>query len=156
MLVRALRTGDSAINVPAYNGALFSASSLPGAALLETASISNDTFGRALAALGRDEETGLGVDYSSLEIGHLGHLYEGLLSLHVAVADTDLALYPTGEKKSLRYEPRRSPRTSKFLPAGFSGKPIPGAAKREGFTTRPNCSWSTWSGAPSCRPWRGI
>ena len=41
----------------------------------------------------------------SLEIGHLGHLYEGMLSLHVAVADTDLALYPTGEKKSLRYEP---------------------------------------------------
>ena len=109
VLVRALRTGDSAINVPAYNGALFSASSLPGAALLETASISNDTFGRALAALGRDEETGLGVDYSSLEIGHLGHLYEGLLSLHVAVADTDLALYPTGEKKSLRYEPAKKP-----------------------------------------------
>ena len=54
-------------------------------------------------------ETGLGVDYSSLEIGHLGHLYEGLLSLHVAVADTDLALYPTGEKKSLRYEPAKKP-----------------------------------------------
>ena len=35
VLVRALRTGDSAISVPAYNGALFSANSLPGAALLE-------------------------------------------------------------------------------------------------------------------------
>ena len=93
------------MSVPAYNGALFSASSLPGASLPETASVSNSTFGQALASLGRDQETGLGVDYSSLEIGHLGHLYEGLLSLHVAVADTDLALYPTGEKKSLRYEP---------------------------------------------------
>ena len=51
----------------------------------------------------------MGVDYSSLEIGHLGHLYEGLLSLHVAVADTDLGLYPTGEKNSLRYEPARKP-----------------------------------------------
>lgn len=109
VLVRALRTGDSAMNVPAYNGALFSADSLPGAALLEVASVSNDKFGRALAALGRDSETGLGVDYSSLEVGHLGHLYEGLLSLHVAVADTDLALYPTGEKKSLRYEPAKTP-----------------------------------------------
>jgi hypothetical protein len=109
VLVHALRTGDSAMSVPAYNGALFSASSLPGASLLETASVSNSTFGQALASLGRDQETGLGVDYSSLEIGHLGHLYEGLLSLHVAVADTDLALYPTGEKKSLRYEPAKKP-----------------------------------------------
>ncbi len=109
VLVRALRTGDSAISVPAYNGALFSASALPGAAVLEAASIRNDTFGRALAALGRDPDTGLGVDYSSLEIGHLGHLYEGMLSLHIAVADTDLALYPTGEKKSLRYEPAKKP-----------------------------------------------
>ena len=109
VLVRALRTGDTAINVPAYNGALFSANALPGAILLESATISNDIFGRALASLGRDPETGLGVDYSSLEIGHLGHLYEGLLSLHVAVADTDLALYPTGEKKALRYEPAKKP-----------------------------------------------
>lgn len=104
VLVHALRTGDSAIGVPAYNGALFSADSLSGAAVLEAASVTNDVFGRALAALGRDSATGLGVDYSSLEIGHLGHVYEGLLSLHVAVADTDLALYPTGEKKALRYE----------------------------------------------------
>src|SRR5262249_40397412 len=62
-----------------------------------------------LAALGRDSETGLGVDYSSLEVGHLGHIYEGLLSLHVAVADADLALYPTGENKALRYEPAKKP-----------------------------------------------
>ena len=107
VLVRALRTGDTAISVPAYNGALFSANALPGAALLESATMSNDIFGQVLASLGRDPETGMGVDYSSLEVGHLGHLYEGLLSLHVAVADTDLALYPTGEKKSLRYEPAK-------------------------------------------------
>jgi hypothetical protein len=109
VLVRALRTGDSAIGVPAYNGALFSANSLPGAAVLDAASISNDMFGRALTSLGREPETGLGVDYSSLEIGHLGHLYEGMLSLHVAVADIDLALYPTGEKRSLRYESAKKP-----------------------------------------------
>jgi hypothetical protein len=109
VLVRALRTGDRATGVPAYNGALFSANSLPGAELVEAASINNQVFGAALAALGRDPDTGTGVDYSSLEVGHLGHIYEGLLSLHVSVADTDLALYPTGEKKALRYEPARNP-----------------------------------------------
>ena len=55
VLVRALRTGDTAIRVPAYNGALFSASSLPGAALLESATVSNDIFGQALASLGETQ-----------------------------------------------------------------------------------------------------
>jgi hypothetical protein len=109
VLVRALRTGDTAAGVPAYNGDLFAANALPGAALLERATISNDAFGAALAALGRDPATGGGVDYSSLEIAHLGNLYEGLLSLQLTLADADLGLYSrgTGARKELIYEPAR-------------------------------------------------
>lgn len=107
VLVRSLRTGDSAMQVPAYNGDLFAPAALPGAAILERASLTNATFGRVLAALGRDVETGIGVDYSSLEVAHLGHLYEGLLSLRLSLADADLTLYRTGKDQEERFEPTR-------------------------------------------------
>ena len=40
--------------------------------------------------MGRDTATGHGIDYSSLEVGHLGHIYEALLSLRISVADRPL------------------------------------------------------------------
>lgn len=107
VLVRALRTGDRGMHVPAYNGDLFAADALPGARTLEDATVPNAVFGKVLAALGRDPESGIGVDYSSLEIGHLGHLYEGLLSLRLSLADADLGLYRSGNDD--RFEPARRP-----------------------------------------------
>jgi hypothetical protein len=95
------------MGVPAYNGDLFSADALPGAPVLEHARLSNAAFSRTLAALGHDPATGTGVDYSSLEVGHLGHIYEDLLSLHLSLADVDLTLYSTGSKEA-RFEPTRS------------------------------------------------
>jgi hypothetical protein len=95
------------MGVPAYNGDLFSADALPGASVLEHARLSNAAFSRTLAALGHDPATGTGVDYSSLEVGHLGHIYEDLLSLHLSLADVDLTLYSTGSKEE-RFEPTRS------------------------------------------------
>ncbi len=109
VLVRALRTGDRGMHVPAYNGDLFAADVLPGARTLEDATVPNAVFGRVLAALGRDPDTGVGVDYSSLEIGHLGHLYEGLLSLRLSLADAELGLYRTGTANEDRFEPARRP-----------------------------------------------
>ena len=90
ILVKALRTGNRAWGVPAYNGALFSRDGFEGAGLLERAELADPDFGQMLAGLGRDPESGSGVDYSTLEIGHLGHIYEGLLSLQLSVADTPL------------------------------------------------------------------
>lgn len=89
-LVKALRTGDTRRGVPAYNGALFSADGIKGAGLLERMEVSDADFGRALAGLVRDPDAPHGVDYSTLEIGHLGHIYEGLLSLDLSVADMPL------------------------------------------------------------------
>lgn len=110
VLVRALRTGDTRMRVPAYNGDLFAPDVLPGAALLERAVLTNDAVGPALAVLGRDAETGGGVDYSALDVSHLGHIYEGLLSLRLSVADADLGLYRTGSgtRRTERYERLRT------------------------------------------------
>lgn len=87
LLVHALREGKSAWQVPPYNGALFAADGFEGGGLLERASIPDAALGPALVALGFDEEEQTGYDFSGLEIGHLGHIYEGLLSLSLSVAD---------------------------------------------------------------------
>ena len=90
LLVKAMRTSNPAWGVPAYNGALFAADGFEGAATLEAASFTDPDFATILVGLGRDPETGAGIDYSTLEIGHLGHIYEGLLSLRLSAADTAL------------------------------------------------------------------
>jgi len=87
VLVAALRQGEDSWLVPAYNGALFAADGFEGAEILERASMRNDALTPALVALGIDKKSGAGYDFSGLEIGHLGHIYEGLLSLRLSVAD---------------------------------------------------------------------
>ena len=95
-LVGAMRTGNDALAVPAYNGDLFSADGFDGSEVLEEVAFSDATLGPALVALGIDRESGHGYDFSGLEIGHLGHIYEGLLSLRLSLAD-----------RSYRYDARR-------------------------------------------------
>ena len=56
-LVKAMRTGQRAWGVPAYNGELFSTTGLPGADVLEEASIPDSELAEALVALGRDPES---------------------------------------------------------------------------------------------------
>ncbi|HWI96681.1 MAG TPA: hypothetical protein VNS60_11500 [Solirubrobacterales bacterium] len=99
-LVEAMRTGQKAWNVPAYNGDLFAADGFDGAKLLEVAAIPDAALGPALVSLARDEESPeeLGVDFSGLEIGHLGHIYEGLLSLRLTVADRDFSYDPRTDR----------------------------------------------------------
>ncbi|MCY3850952.1 MAG: hypothetical protein OXF75_09155 [Acidimicrobiaceae bacterium] len=100
-LVRALRTGNPAWGVPAYNGALFASADFEGAELLERLELADPYFADVLTAVGRDATTGHGVDYSSLEIGHLGHIYEALLSLRLSLT-----------RQPLRYDNRRD----RFVP----------------------------------------
>ena len=90
ILVGALRDGNPAWGVPAYNGALFADTDFEGAELLERLELADPHFARVLLAVGRDTATGHGIDYSSLEVGHLGHIYEALLSLRLSVADRPL------------------------------------------------------------------
>jgi hypothetical protein len=90
LLVKAMRTGNPAWGVPAYNGALFAADGFDGATTLERLELADPDFATVLIGIGRDRESEGGVDYSTLEIGHLGHIYEGLLSLRLSLADAPL------------------------------------------------------------------
>lgn len=99
-LVRRMRTGHTAWDLPAYNGDLFAADEVAGAALLERASIPDAAFGPVLVALARDpgRPDEIGIDFSGLEIGHLGYVYEGLLSLRLSVADRDYRYDPARDR----------------------------------------------------------
>lgn len=101
-LVHAMRNGDDALGVPPYNGDLFAAKGFDGSAVLEAASLSDTALGPALVALGVEPDKGDGYDFSGLDIGHLGHIYEGLLSLRLSVAD-----------RAYRYDAR----TDRYVPA---------------------------------------
>ena len=95
-LVRAMRDGNPAWDVPAYNGALFAARDFDGAELLERLELRDPVFAKVLVAIGQDQETRRGADFSTLEIAHIGHTYESLLSLKLSLA-----------KRSVRYDARR-------------------------------------------------
>ena len=95
-LVRMVRTGDRSAGVPAYNGSLFAASGFPGSDMLEQAEIADIFLAPALTSIAY--ETGKpdapGLDYAGLQIGHLGAIYEALLTLRLTRAPEDLAYDP--------------------------------------------------------------
>lgn len=100
-LVLALRAGNPTWGVPAYNGALFHPDELEGARTLEEMEFADPEFAEILTALGSeagDEGTARGVDYSSLEIGHLGNIYEALLSLNLSVTDRPTRYDPVSDR----------------------------------------------------------
>ena len=91
-LVRMVRSGDRSAGVPAYNGSLFAAAGFPGSALLERAEIADIYLAPALAAIAyeTDKPDSPGLDYAGLQIGHLGAIYEALLTLRLTRAPEDL------------------------------------------------------------------
>ena len=91
-LVRMVRTGDRSAGVPAYNGSLFAADGFPGSALLEQAEVADVYLAPALAAIAyeTDKPDAPGLDYAGLQIGHLGAIYEALLTLRLTRAPEDL------------------------------------------------------------------
>ena len=95
-LVRAMRDGNPAWDVPAYNGALFASRDFDGAELLERLELRDPVFAKVLVAIGQDQETRRGADFSTLEIAHIGHTYESLLSLKLSLA-----------KRPVRYDAKR-------------------------------------------------
>lgn len=101
LLVDAMRVGKPGWSVPGYNGDLFAADGFEGAEVLERAEVPDRALGPALVALGVDPESDVGFDFSGLEIGHLGHIYEGLLSLRLSLADRDYRY----DARADRYEP---------------------------------------------------
>ena len=105
-LVRAMRNGNPAWDVPAYNGALFASRDFDGAELLEKMELRDPVFAKVLVAIGQDQETRRGADFSTLEIAHIGHTYESLLSLRLSLA-----------KRALRYDAK----TDRYVQATSPG-----------------------------------
>ncbi|HII06075.1 MAG TPA: N-6 DNA methylase [Methanotrichaceae archaeon] len=97
---------DDLIHVPAYNGGLFDPEKHPD---LANWTIGDSYLAEAIDLLSRSEAgsgegTGGGkgfVDYSTLEIRHLGSIYEGLLEYTLAVADEDLVVSGGKDRKWL-------------------------------------------------------
>lgn len=105
-LVGMIRRGDTDAGVPAYNGQLFAADGFPGSELLEEASITNAHLAPALDGIAYDTDRAdaPGLDYAGLQIGHLGAIYEALLSMKLSSAPEDL-IY---DKKRKVYRPARA------------------------------------------------
>jgi hypothetical protein len=105
-LFRAVDRGNREWGVPAYDGGLFSEDPgvSPAGARLASLALPNTVFGPALADLvlvGGPE--GLGpVDFRSLGVREFGTIYEGLLESELAVAETDLAVEPSGAYRPCR------------------------------------------------------
>jgi type I restriction-modification system DNA methylase subunit len=94
-LFKIVDTGDPKLNVPTYNGGLFSQKN-PKNDFLKTNKVPDPWLAEALDHLTRevDKETGKPqfIDYSELEVRHLGSIYEGLLEFRLRIADEDKAL----------------------------------------------------------------
>jgi hypothetical protein len=85
-----INDGAAALNVPQYNGGLFSPDKHP---FLTTNRLGDAHLARGLDLLARAPSiNGLAyVDYKTLQIRHLGDIYEGLLEYHARYATVDMA-----------------------------------------------------------------
>lgn len=103
-LFGAIDSGDSSINVPAYNGGLFMMNVNPDDETPEAENarflLANRIPDRYLAAgldlLARDEDDKtfkqVFIDYKSLGVRQLGSIYEGLLEFHLRIAPEKMAI----------------------------------------------------------------
>ena len=113
-LFKALDKGDPVLNVPTYNGGLFNTA--PDATdnrdqriarFLRDHRVPDRYLAKAIDRLARDQdEKTLGlvfIDFKSLEVRHLGSIYEGLLEFKLKVAEEDLTTQT--EKNQEKYIP---------------------------------------------------
>jgi fido (protein-threonine AMPylation protein) len=88
-----IANGDPALNIPIYNGGLFET---PKDSFLSIHKLPNPFLAEAIELLTVDHEgesmpdTIPFIDYSSLNVRHLGDIYEGLLEFHVQIVDEEM------------------------------------------------------------------
>jgi type I restriction-modification system DNA methylase subunit len=113
-LFQAMDKGDPILNVPTYNGGLFNTTPDKSerrdqriARFLVEHKVPDRYLALAIDRLSRDQdERSLAlvfIDYKSLEVRHLGSIYEGLLEFKLRVADEDLTTQ--ADKKGETYIP---------------------------------------------------
>jgi type I restriction-modification system DNA methylase subunit len=95
ILFKIIDAGDASLNVPTYNGGLFSQKN-PKNDFLKKNKVPDPWLAEALDHLTREEAKDSGqlqfIDYGELEVRHLGSIYEGLLEFHLKIADEDKAV----------------------------------------------------------------
>jgi len=91
-LFEIINIGNSELGVPPYNGGLFDPEKYD---FLEKYRIGNLYIAKAVDLLSRSSDRAY-IDYGSLEIRHLGSIYEGLLEYKLKIADEDIV--PVKEK----------------------------------------------------------
>jgi hypothetical protein len=87
------------MDVPPYNGGLFDPKKHP---FLEQHQVADKWVSQVVDLLARSQGEGLGrgfVDYSSLDVRHLGSIYEGLLEYKPRVADEGMVAVKRGGKE---------------------------------------------------------
>jgi type I restriction-modification system DNA methylase subunit len=113
-LFRAMDKGDPILNVPTYNGGLFNTTPDKSdrrdqriARFLLEHKVPDRYLALAIDRLARDQDERtlalVFIDYKSLEVRHLGSIYEGLLEFKLKVADEDLTTQ--ADKKGETYIP---------------------------------------------------
>jgi hypothetical protein len=113
-LFRAMEKGDPILNVPTYNGGLFNTSPDKSdqrgqriARFLLDHKVPDRYLALAIDRLARDQDERtlalFFIDYKSLEVRHLGSIYEGLLEFKLKVAVEDLTTQ--ADKKGETYIP---------------------------------------------------
>ena len=134
-LVRMVRSGDQSAGVPAYNGSLFAPDGFPGGQLLERSEIVDTYLAPALASIAyeTDKPDARGLDYAGLQIGHLGAIYEALLTMRLTRAPDDLVY----DSKRDMFRPPRAGEKPEFTKAQLYYQAEAGGRKAGGvFYTR--------------------
>jgi type I restriction-modification system DNA methylase subunit len=95
----ALGIDADTMQVPPYNGGLFDPEKHP---FLEQYKVEDRWLAQVIDLLARSQGEGVGkgfVDYTSLDVRHLGSIYEGLLEYKLRVADEEMVAVKRGGKE---------------------------------------------------------
>jgi hypothetical protein len=130
-LFQAMDKGDPILNVPTYNGGLFNTTPDKSerrdqriARFLLEHKIPDRFLALAIDRLARDQDERtlalVFIDYKSLEVRHLGSIYEGLLEFKLKVAEEDLTTQ--ADKKGETYIPLSQAKVKKGKQAAVAVK----------------------------------
>jgi len=142
-LFRVIDRGDSALNVPVYNGGLFISEPDPddhspearNAHFLLANKVPDRYLAAALDLLARDEDEKtfkrVFIDYKSLGVRQLGSIYEGLLEFRLQIATEKMAVCK-GRKTEEIIPYREAVRTKRQILRQGRGKDAPERTHRKG------------------------
>ena len=102
ILFTGIDRGEATLNLPVYNGGLFSTDTVSGQ-FLEKYAIPDVYLAIGLDRLARDEDEKIHalafIDFKSLGVRQLGSIYEGLLEFKLRIASEEMAIIKDGKRE---------------------------------------------------------